>query len=53
MAGVALVVGFLLGRNLRSLREGLIYLRQMLAWDPRHVRPVDPAGPFGAGPRAF
>lgn len=48
VAGVALAVFVLLGRNLRSLREGLIYLRQMLAWDPRRVRPVDPAGPFGA-----
>jgi hypothetical protein len=47
VAGVALAVFILLGRNLRSLREGLIYLRQMLAWDSKRVKPVDPAGAFG------
>lgn len=47
MAMVALMLGILFGRNLRSLLEGLNYLRHRLTWDPYGVRPVDPTGPFG------
>jgi hypothetical protein len=45
LAGLAL--GVCLGRNWRSLREGLRYLCQWLAWDPGQVTPVAPDGDFG------
>ena len=44
----ALAVALFLVRNLLSLREGLRFLRQMRAWDPDDVSPVDPAGDYGA-----
>ena len=47
VAALALILVVFVGRNRSSLHEGLSYLRQMLAWDPDDVRPVDPVGPFG------
>ncbi len=47
VAVAALILIILLGRNLRSLLEGLSYLRHMLTWDPCDVRPIDPNGAFG------
>jgi hypothetical protein len=46
-AVLALALGLWLGRNRRSLLEGLRYLRQWLAWDPGCVGPVEPGGDFG------
>lgn len=45
--GAALGLALLLALNWRSLREGLRYLRHMLAWQPGAVRPIDPAGDLG------
>jgi hypothetical protein len=45
LAGLAL--GVCLGRNRRSLLEGLRYVCQWLAWDPGQVTPVAPGGDFG------
>jgi hypothetical protein len=39
---VALIAG-----NLRSLSEGLVYVRQMMAWNPQPHRPIERLGPFG------
>lgn len=47
-AALALSLAVFLGRNWRSLWEGLSYLRQKWAWDPDGVSPVDPGGDFGA-----
>ena len=47
VAALALILAVFLGRNLRSLLEGLSYLRQKWAWDPDGVSPVDPGGDFG------
>jgi hypothetical protein len=46
-AALTLLLVLCVGRNLRSLREGLGYLRHKRAWDPGHVKPVDPHGAFG------
>jgi hypothetical protein len=43
----ALALVFVLGRNRRSLGEGLVYLRQAWSWDPEDVRHIHPAGAFG------
>jgi hypothetical protein len=45
LAGLA--VGVCLGRNWRSLWEGLRYVCQWLAWEPGQVTPVAPVGDFG------
>ncbi len=42
-----LVATVIIGGNLGSLAEGVRYVRHALAWQPRAVRPVDVAGPFG------
>ncbi len=44
--GVLLVAAVLIGGNVRSLAEGVSYLRHMLAWDPRAGRRIDPKGEF-------
>ena len=47
LLAVALAVGLFLARNLRSLREGLSFLRHMRDWDADAVRLLNPAGSFG------
>lgn len=47
LLAAALAVTLVLVRNLRSLREGLSFLRQMRDWDVDDVRLLDPAGAFG------
>jgi hypothetical protein len=46
-AALMLLLALCVGRNLRSLWEGLSYLRHKRAWDPGGVKPVDPHGAFG------
>ncbi len=47
VAALALILVVFVGRNVRSLREGLSYLCQRAVWDPDDVRPIDPDGAFG------
>jgi hypothetical protein len=41
------LLGVLVAGNLRSLREGLRYLRQMRGWHPEDVTTIARDGPFG------
>jgi hypothetical protein len=46
-AALTLLLALCLGRNLRTLWEGLSYLRHKRAWGLGGVKPVDPRGAFG------
>jgi hypothetical protein len=47
MAGAALGLAIFGVGNRHSLREGLFYLRQWLAWQPGRVKRIDPGGDLG------
>jgi hypothetical protein len=44
---LCLLGGATVAMNAHTLAEGLRYLRQMAAWTPEDVVPLDPDGPFG------